>query len=310
MTSPTAVAAPVPKARRKGFNWMPLILMAPALLFFGVLSIYPIVRLVINSFQKYGRAQLLGVPPQWVGGANYVQAITGSSFPTVFLRTFVYMVVTVAVTMILGTLIAMLMMKLNKVFRMILSVGLLLAWAIPPLTSAIVWGWMLDSSFGVINYVLTRITAHNWMGHQWLLNPIGFFGVLVVMVVWGSIPFISFTTYAALTGIPGEIKEAAAIDQTGPIRRFFLIELPYVRSVFIVLVVLSVIWDLTVFTQVIALQQVGGIGDQTSTLGTWIYSQGSASGNIGLSAAASVIMVIIMLVISVSYVRQTLNEGN
>lgn len=304
------VSADTSKRQRKGFNWTPLILLAPALLFFGVLSAYPIVRMAINSFQKYGRAQLMGAPPAWVGGSNYVEAISRSSFLMVFLRTFTFMVVTVVLTIVLGTLLAMLMMQLNKFFRLFLSVALLLAWAIPPLTSGIVWGWILNSNYGVINYILTKVTGQNWLGHQWLINPVGFYGVLVVMVVWGAVPFIAFTSYAALSGIPTEVKEAASIDQAGPAKRFFLIELPYVRSVFIVLIVLSVIWDLTVFTQVVALQQVGGIADETSTLGTWIYTQGSASGNIGLSAAASVIMLVIMLAISVSYVRQTLNEGN
>jgi len=314
---------------------MPLILMAPAVLTFCLLSGYPIVRLVVNSFQKYGRAQLMGVPPEWVGGTNYAQAITNSNFPIVFVRTFVFMVIAVTLTIVLGSLVAMLMMKLNKFFRLFLSVGLLLAWAIPPLTAVIVWGWMIDSDYGVINYSLTQVGGTkfvallnnlfdfvhrhvhwfglhlptNWMGHQWLLNPVSFFAVLIVIIVWSGIPFIAFTVYAALTGIPGEVKEAAAIDQAGPVRRFFLIELPYVRSVFLVLIVLSVIWDLTVFTQVVALQSSGGLAEQTSTLGVWIYNQGSASGNIGLSSAAAVIMVILMLAISILYVRQTLNEG-
>lgn len=294
--------------RRKRFSVTPLVLLMPALIFLVGLSGYPIVRLFINSFQTYGRAQLMGAPAPWVGWRNYVSILTSSSFLQVALRSFLFMVVAVTLTIVLGTLISILMTKLPRFFRLLTTVGLLLAWAMPALTATIVFGWMLDTDYGVINYLLTKITGHDWIGHQWLLNPVSFYAVLAMIIVWQGIPFVAFTVYAAMTGISGEVIEAAQIDQAGPIKRFFLIELPYIRPVLTVLIVLSVIWDLRVFAQVYALQGIGGIAEQTSTLGVWIYQQGSS--NVGLSSAAAVIMLLIMLIISVAYVRQTLSEGD
>ena len=66
-----------------------------------------------------------------------------------------FCLVNVVITMVLGTLIALLMTRLNKFFRLLTSVGLLVAWAMPALTAIIIWGWMFDTQFGVINYVLT-----------------------------------------------------------------------------------------------------------------------------------------------------------
>ena len=114
-------------------------------------------------------------------------------FWQVLVRSFLFCLVNVVVTMSLGTLIALLMTRLNKFFRTLISVGLLLAWAMPALTAVIVWGWLFDTQFGVVNYVLTQVTGVNFIGHSWLINPISFFAVAAIIIVWQSVPFVAFT---------------------------------------------------------------------------------------------------------------------
>ncbi len=286
----------------------PYVLLIPALLVLVVLVVYPVVTLVITSFQKFGREQVFGKPPTWTGFSNYTTVLTDPDFYTMLGRSFVFMVAAVVLTMLLGTLIALLMMRLNKGFRLLVSIGLLLAWAMPVLAAVTVWGWIFDTQYGIVNYLLTQLTGQEWAGHSWLMEPFSFFVVLAVIIVWQAVPFVAFTLYAGLTQIPAEVTEAAQMDGASGVKRFFLIMMPYVRSIFVVLVVLSMIWDLRVFSQVYALQSIGGIAEKTSTLGVWIYSKGTAGGNFGLSAAAAVLMVIIMLVISFYYVRQTIAE--
>lgn len=300
-------AKPVVKRRRQPF---PYVLLTPALIILAVLVGYPVVTLFITSFQKFGREQAFGRPPSFIGLGNYQAVLTDPSFWVMLFRSFVFMIAAVALTMALGTLVALLMMRLTTFFRILVTVGLLLAWAMPALAAVIVWGWMFDTSYGVINYLLTQVTGTDWMGHSWLIDPFSFFVVLTIIIVWQGVPFIAFTLYAAMAQIPTEVAEAAQMDGASAVKRFFLITVPYVRSVFLVLIVLSMIWDLRVFAQVYALQGIGGIAEQTSTFGVWIYSRGTAGGNFGLSAAAAVIMVVIMLGISFYYVRQTLNEEN
>ncbi|CPU63850.1 MULTISPECIES: carbohydrate ABC transporter permease [Cellulosimicrobium] len=301
--------APVrpPKKRRPPI--LPWTLLVPSLVVLGILVGYPLVRLVIMSFQEYERAQLMGQPAEWVGFDNYVQVLTDvDGFWTVLLRSFLFMVACVVLTMVLGTLIALLMMRLGKGFRLLVSVGLLLAWAMPALAATIVWGWIFDTQYGVINNLLTAITGDNWMGHSWLLNPLQFFLIATIVIVWGAVPFVAFTMYAGLTQIPGEVLEAAQLDGATPVQRFRLIMVPYVRSIITVLIVLSIIWDLRVFTQIYALQGVGGDRDKTNTIGVYIYQMGMAQGHYGLAGAISVIFVFIMLGISFYYVRQTVRE--
>lgn len=299
-----------PGPRRRKVNPFPYALLLPSLLMLLALVGWPVVKLVITSFQKFGREQAFGKPPTWTGLANYTKVLTDHDFWVMLARSFGFMVAAVLLTMALGTLVSLLMQKLHRGMRMLVSVGLLLAWAMPALTSVIVWGWMFDTQYGVINYLMSKVTGNDWTGHQWLISPLSFFVVLGIIIVWQGVPFVAFTMYAALTQIDHDVTEAAQIDGASAWQRFWLIHVPYVRQVVVVLVVLSVIWDLRVFAQVYALQGIGGIAEKTSTLGVWIYMKGTAGGDYGVSAAAAVIMVFIMLAISVQWVRQSIEEGD
>jgi len=293
-------------ARKKRSDPIPYALLLPALAVLCVMIGYPIVKMLITSFQHFTRAQLFGAPPEWVGFGNYAKVLTNPDFWRVVARSFGFMAVAVTLTLVVGTLIALLMMQLRRGFRLLLSIGLLLAWAMPALTASIVWGWIFNTQYGVVNYVLTQLTGTSWAGHSWLINPWSFFVVLTIIIVWQGVPFIAFTVYAGLTQVDPAILEAAQIDGASAVKRFFQVQMPITRSVFTVLIVLSVIWDLRVFAQVYALLGVGGNADKVSTLGVWIYMQGSS--DIGLSSAAAVIMVAMMLAISFYYVRQTLRQ--
>jgi N,N'-diacetylchitobiose transport system permease protein len=127
-------------------------------------------------------------------------------------------------------------------------------------------------------------------------------------VTWGAIPFVAFTIYAGLTQVPDEILEASQLDGASGFQRFRLIIFPYLRTIFLVVFILQVIWDLKVFTQVFALQGIGGIREHTSTLGVYIYQTALGTGEYGTGGAIAVITVIIMLSVSFYYVRQTMKE--
>ncbi|NNH51185.1 sugar ABC transporter permease [Promicromonospora citrea] len=275
----------------------------------GVLTGYPVLRLVVMSFQEYERAQLMGQPAEWVGLGNYAEVLTDvEGFWIVLGRSFLLMVFLVVTTLVLGMLVALLMMRVNKALRLLVSVGLLLAWAMPALSATTVWGWVFDTQYGVVNNLLTRITGDDWFGHSWLLNPLSFFLILSFIVVWGAVPFVAFTLYAGLTQIPEEVMEAAQLDGASAFQRFRLIQVPYVRSIITVLVVLSMIWDLKLFTQVFVLQDIGGDRELTNTIGVYIYQTGMAQGHYGLASAVGVIFVAVMLAIAYPYVRRTLRE--
>lgn len=283
-------------------------LLAPAVVLLGVMVGYPGISMVVNSFTDLTiRNKMTGEPANFVGLDNYVDVITTSDFPVVLIRSLALMAVMTALIMIGGTLIAVLMTRLSKGFRMLVAVGLLLAWSMPPMSSTVVFSWMFDTQYGVINAALNWITQSNdFTNHPWLAEPLSFFSVLTIIVVWMGIPFVAFTVYAALGQVPSEVLEAAALDGAGGIQRFRLVIFPYLRGVMMVVFILQVIWNLRIFTQVFALQGRGGTPSETNVLGTYMFRLGPE--NFGMTGAIGVLMVIILLAISWSYIRATLKE--
>lgn len=307
-SSPAAPSDPGTPPKRRKFPWTPLALLTPALLMLAVFIGWPLVQLVIMSFQKFGRAQIFGAPPEFIGLQNYADVLTDPEFWAVLGRSVALCVVSVVATMLLGVAIAVLMTKLGTVMRTAVSVSLLLAWAMPALTATIVWGWIFDTQYGLVNWVLTQLTGQNWMGHSWLIDPVSFFAVAAIIITWGAIPFVAFSTYAGLSQVPDEVLEASSLDGAGGLARFRLIVLPYIRSILLVVLVLQVIWDLRVFAQIYALQSIGGVRAETNTIGVYIYSVSMASGDLGAGGAISVILVAILLPISAYWIRSMLKQ--
>lgn len=286
----------------------PAALLTPAVIVLAVIIGWPLLQLIIMSFQGYGRAQVFGAAPEFIWFGNYVTVLTDPTFWQVLGRSVAFCLVNVVLTVVFGTACALLMQRLNRFFRLLLAIGLLLAWAMPPVSSTIVWGWLFDTQYGVINYVLTNVFGMDMIGHSWLIDPLSFFAVATIIVTWGAIPFVAFTIYAGLTQVPDEVLEAASLDGASAVQRFRLIIVPYLRSVFVVVIVLSVIWDLRVFTQIYALQGIGGNTNETNTIGVYIYKQALGNAEYGIGGAIAVILVLLLLGFSYTYVRQTLRE--
>ncbi|SDQ77162.1 carbohydrate ABC transporter permease [Microbacterium sp. cf332] len=296
------------RSRRRRDNVGALTLLGPSLIILGVMVGYPAVLMLVQSFTDYAiRNKVQGTLPDFIGFENYVQVFTQSDFPAVLVRSLGLMVVMTVLIVGLGALIAVLMTRLRRGWRILVSLGLLLAWAMPPLAATTVWGWIFDSQYGIVNWALNTTTGSiDWTNHSWLANPWSFFFVLTVIVVWQGVPFAAFTLYAALGQVPAEVLEAASLDGAVGWQRFRLVVFPYLRSVVTVVVVLQVIWNLRIFTQVYALQQRGGLISETNVLGTYIFRQGP--GEFGVTSAIGVLMVVLLLALSWGYIRTTLKE--
>ena len=309
-----APEAPEPPNRRRRFRqaggFTPYTLLTPALIALVVITGWPLVQLLVMSFQEFGRAQVFGAPPEFIGLDNYLEVLGDSEFWQVLGRSVVFAAVCVVITMVLGVLVALLLRRLGVVLRTLVSIGLLLAWAMPPLSATIVWGWIFDTNYGVLNYILANwFGLEQFVGHAWLINPLSFFFVATIIIVWGAIPFVAFTVYAGLTQVPDEVMEAAQLDGAGSAKRFFLVVVPYIKSILIIVTILQVIWDLRVFTQIYSLQSIGGLAEQTNTLGVYIYRVSLGSGDFGVGGAISVIVVLLLVAISILYVRRSVREG-
>jgi N,N'-diacetylchitobiose transport system permease protein len=297
----------VGRAPRPRRTPLPFVLVLPAVAALVLALGYPLIRQVVLSFQDFGLAQQFGQPPEWIGIQNYRDLITDPYLWTVTLRSLLFCLVNAASTLAVGVGLALLMQHMSKPVRILVQSGLLVAWAMPVVAALTVWEWLFDTQYGVVNYLLTRLGA-DFEGHSWLLQPLSFFFVATVIVVWMSVPFVAFTVYAALTQVSEDMVEAAEIDGASAWQRLRHIVLPSIRPVLLVVALLQVIWDLRVFTQIYILQKAGGSTHDTNLLGTYIYRLGIGSGKFGMAAAVAMFMLVLTVVLTAPYVRAMLKQ--
>lgn len=224
---------------------LPAGLVLPAVALLALALGYPLVRQVVLSLQEFGLAQQFGRPPEWVGLGNYRELVGDAYLWKVVLRTILFCFVNAALTMGIGVGIALLMTRMSRWVRLAVQGGLLLTWATPVVAAMIVWQFLFDTQYGVVNSVLTSLGSDH-EGHSWLIEPMSFFAVATMIVVWMSVPFVVFTVYAALTQVPDDVVEAAEIDGAGAWQRLVHVVLPTIRPVLLVVLLLQIIWDLRV----------------------------------------------------------------
>jgi N,N'-diacetylchitobiose transport system permease protein len=313
---PAAQAAEPPRAPRRPRRWrrrvlrgtVPYALLLPTAAVIGGVLGYPVYLLVKLSFQRYGLEELLAQRGKWIGLDNFSRLIHDDQFWDVFLRTIIFTVVNVGLTMVLGTLIALLLVRLGSFMRLLLSTGLVLAWAMPPVVAVNVFYWMVDFEFGVLNWTLTELRLGNFIHHEWFENPLSGFGVITAVIVWGAIPFVTITLYAGLSQVPAELVEAASIDGANGFRIFRDITFPILKPIFLILTSLSVIWDFQVFNQV-WIMRAGRPTEDYYLLSIYAYVKSFGVSEYGLGSAIAVTMVVIMFAITFVYIRQMVRVG-
>ncbi len=315
----TSRRRPSPRRRplrtRLGRRGGPYLLILPSLLAIAAVLAYPVYELFKLSFQKFGLAQIihesndkLGKPAPWVGLANFREAFKDPQFWATLQRTVIFTAVNVGATLVLGTAIAVLMGRLAKPIRLALTAVLIFAWAMPQLVSLTIWNWMFDQEFGVVNYILTKLHFGHFLHHNWYTSPWQGFMVATFIVVWGAIPFIAITMHAALTQVPEELLEAARVDGASPLQVFRRVMLPILRPILIILTSLSVIWDFQVFTQVFVLRD-NRPEPWYYLMSIFSFQQSFKVHDFGYGSALSVVTLLILLIVSVSYIRQMIKIG-
>jgi len=302
--------APVPAGGvggRRGRS-LPFIMLIPATALLVVVLGYPIVRMIGLSLERAKLRDLNRGTNTWNNGQNYRSALTDPYFWSVTARTVVFAAVCVAATMIAGLAIALLLERLGRVMRLTLSVGLLMAWATPALTATQVWQWLFDTQFGLVNWALTAVGLEGFRNYSWLASPVSLLAVAAVIVVWGAIPFVCLTLFAGLTQIPKEIFEAAEMDGARGLKLLRQVTLPLLAPIITILLALSTIWDFRVFTQVFILQKAGGITKDTDLLAIYAYRTSFAANDFGAGAAIGVLLVVLLLGVSLFYIRRMIKE--
>jgi len=296
-----------PWAWRRSAGAAPYLLLAPALLVLAAVLLYPMASLVALSFQHYGLRQLIAHSGDYVGLDNYTAVLRDGFFWKVVARTAAFAAANVALTMFLGTLLALLLERVHRPVRVLLTAGLVLVWATPVVVAVDLWQWMFDFEFGVINWLLTHLGFGNYIHHNWFAHPLQGFAVITVVVVWGALPFVVITLSAGLAQVPRDMIEAAEVDGANPLHVFWYVVAPVLRPVFIILATLSTIWDFKVFDQVwVMLNQRPGA--DYFLLGIYSFSESFRVTQYGLGSALAVLLVLILVVVTSGYVRHYMGQ--
>lgn len=287
---------------------LPYLALLPAFVTFVLLLGYPVVLVVETSFQHMGLRELINGGVTWIGFQNYQAIFANPEFIAATVRTFAFMAVNVALTIVLGTLVAVGMSRMRRSVRLLLSIAMVLAWATPALTGSVVFQWLFDSKLGVVNWALSSPGIFgDWLNHSWFETGLSTFGIITLLIVWQAIPFVAFSLFAGILSIPPELYEAAKVDGGSERQVFRYVTLPALAPLLLMLAFLSVIWDFKVFTQVWTMRQ-GGPDGQTVTLSIFTYITGLSQRQFGLASAISVVMVLLLLVVLIPYIRRMLRQ--
>ena len=287
-------------SRRFETRILPWVLLAPALAVVLGLVLYPVARTVWLSFREAGLPYLARGQSHFVGLDNYRALVSDPHLRQVMVTTAVFGIACVAATMVLGLAVALL---LNQRFRgrSLLAVLVLLPWAVPRVAAGVVWRWMFDDQYGLVNWVLSGL-SHSFAGFSWFNDRLPAFVAIGVVVVWQSFPFVALSLLAGLSSIPAEVREAARMDGAGPFQQLRHVTLPMLRPLLLTLVVISTIWDFKIFDQVYVMTG-GGPARSTELAVITVWREAFARTHLGTGAAMAVALFAVLVAMTLLYSR-------
>ena len=279
----------------------PLLWLSPALALIGVVVLWPVVVMVQSSFQQIGGE---GFVVGYNGTTNYHNLFHEPDFVSVLLRTVVWVVVVVAVTVLLSLGLAQL---LHQKFpgRRLTRWALIIPWAASVMMTALIFKWALDPNVGVINVILHHIGVVKQYGSNqadWLGNPTSALAWMMAVAIFVSLPFTTYAILSGLQGIPGEVYEAAQIDGATSWRSYLGVTLPLLRPAILVATLINVINVFNSFPIIWEMTR-GGPGYETST--STIYMIDLKQSDVGQAAAMSVFNFLLVIVIVLVYLSTT-----
>ncbi|WP_017237033.1 carbohydrate ABC transporter permease [Streptomyces sp. SS] len=302
---PTPAAPTARRTRPRGHRpWTPWLHLLPALAVLGGLLVYPVYQLGLISFLEYTQAQVSGgEPTSFQGFGNYTALFADPQFRQVLLTTVVFAAVCVVATLAVGCALAVLLTRVRALPRLILMLAALGAWATPAITGSTVWVFLFDPDFGPVNRLL------GLGDHSWTYGRYSAFALVLLEVVWCSFPFVMVTVYAGIRSVPSEVLEAAALDGASQWRTWRSVTAPMLRPILVVVTIQSIIWDFKLFTQIYVMTNGGGIAGQNLVLNVYAYQKAFASSQYSLGSAIGVVMLLILLAVTLVYLRLLRRQG-
>lgn len=274
--------------------------LLPSLAFVLVFIAYPMFYSISIAFKDYK----YGVPTgKIIWFKNFSDIFTRSTVAPGFFKslevTFMFTVIAVVMVVIISLAIALLLNQRLRGSGMI-KVALLLPYALPGLVAAVIWKWIYNPTFGVMNYVLMRLGITD----QYLsFVADGRLALLAILFayIWKFVPYTTFIFTSGLSTISPNVYEAARMDGSGSINTFFKITMPLLLPIFQLVLVIQTIFALVYHFSFVLIITQGGPGDATRTLAWLIYNEAFKYSRYGRGSAMAIILVLIMIIFIYAY---------
>ena len=275
-----------------------LLLLAPALVALGTLTLYPTVWVFWLSLHR--RVPTFDVN-RFEGLGNYMFLASDPRFWKAAQVTALFTILSVALEVVGGVLAALALRGQQWGARIALSF-LLMAWALPSVVTAKLFEWLYHPTVGLVNFLLGGVSL-NWLGDPRLALP-----GLILADAWRTMPFVALLCYARLIAIPTEIYEAAQLDGAGGVATLTRITLPLLRRILLIAVLFRTLDAIRSFDLMFVLTG-GGPAGTTETLTVYAYRSLFQAMQLGLGSAVGVVVFALVMLVAWGYLRALRSEG-
>lgn len=278
------------------YSWF----LLPAVLYVLILVFYPIFYNINISLQEVTGLNIRAESHPYIGFGNYRRLMFDPSFYEIVGNTAIFTVASIVLQFVIGFSLALF---LNRPFpgRDLFRAAIILGWVLSPVVVGTVWRWLLNSDYGLLNYIL------RWMGLineniTWLPRPRTAMTGIVIANVWLGIPFNMMLLTGGLANLPDDVFESATIDGATLFQKFFLITIPMMKQTIAATIMLGFIYTLKVFGLIWVMTK-GGPVNATTTLPVWSYRYSFVLFRFSDGAAAANILLFITLVLALGYIH-------
>lgn len=303
MTTTSVPEQEGPTSGRRAALWrqvMPLALLSPAVLVTLAIVFFPMIQTAWMSLHNY----VLFRPKNfdWVGLQNYFNIFQDEVFWISLRHTILWIVITVPAQALLGLATALL---LNQKFpwRPLARALIIIPWALPSVVIALMWAWVYDSNYGILNDLLLRVGILE-TSIPWLANPDTALYAIILTLTWQGFPFFAVMILAGLQSIPQSYYEAGSLDGATPWRQFWHITLPGISGVLFTAILLRTIWVANSM-DVIFVMTGGGPGYSTYTLPLYSFLEARTNLDFGYGSALAMTFTLMLLGIVVLYLKRS-----
>lgn len=292
-------------ADRKWTRWLfPYLLIAPTMLWIAAIILLPMVSAL--RLGLYSTRQLIPRPQDYVGLHNYLRLLTDASVLGSLNVTLLYGLGTVLGPILVGLGVALV---LNAEFpgRTIIRTVITIPWALPIVASVLIWRWMLDPQYGILNYLLVQSHILSrpliWLDSAALALP-----SVIAIDTWAHFPFAAVVILTALQGVDPNLYDASKVDGAGTVQMFRAITLPAIRPIFAILGLFLTVWSLQRFSSVWLLTQ-GGPSTRTTVLAIRVYREAFVNFDAGYASAIASIGLVLAIIATVVFLRLAQRGG-